>query len=203
MAGRERHCRQIGGVPSGDDQTAGKRIPLDFFHHRGNLVDDAPVRGLPRAPLLAIDGSEIAVLVRPFVPDADAMRLEIGDIGIAAQKPQKLVDDGFPVQLLGGDERKALAQGEPHLTPEKRAGSGPGAIGLIFAVAEYFGEKVEIGLHARTFYRLFAALGNSTGVRPPGGFAIDVRDITQRLSALPDMLPAFLRTRQRCRAWAD
>jgi hypothetical protein len=44
---------------------------------------------------------------------------------------------------------------------------------------------------ARTFYRLFAALGNSIGVRPPGGFAIDVRDIKQRLSALPDVLPAF------------
>src|ERR1700738_2265735 len=165
MARRKRHCRQIGGVPSGDDQTAGKGIALDFLHDIGNLVDDTPVRRLPRAPLLAIDGSEIAVLVRPFVPDADAMRLQIGDIGVAAQKPQKLVDDGFPMQLLGGDERKALAQDKPHLMAEKRAGSGPGAVGLNLAIAQGFGEKIEIGLHARTFYRLFAALGNSPGAK--------------------------------------
>jgi len=74
MAGCERHLRQISGVPSGDDQTAGKRIALDFLHDTGNLVDDMPVRGLPRAPLLAVDRSEIAVLVGPFVPNADALR---------------------------------------------------------------------------------------------------------------------------------
>src|ERR1700737_4977125 len=102
------------------------------------------------------------------------------------------------MHLFGGDERKALAQGKPHLMPEKRAGSGPGAIGLNLAVAENFGEKIEIGLHARTFYRLFAALGNSKGVRPPVGFASDVRDIKQRLGELRDRraryAPAFLQT---------
>ena len=52
--------------------------------------------------------------------------------------------------------------------PEKRAGPGAGAVGLDLAFPENFGEKIEIGLHAQTFYRLFAALGNSTGARPGG-----------------------------------
>src|SRR4029077_6380836 len=133
--------------------------------------DDTPVRGLPRAPLLAIDGSEIAVLVRPFVPDADAMCLQISDVGGAAQKPQKLVYDGFPVQFFGGDERKALAQGDPHLIAEDRARPGASPVRLNFPVAQDFAKKVEVGLHARNFYRVFAALGNSTGARPLTGCA--------------------------------
>jgi hypothetical protein len=85
------------------------------------------------------------------------MRLEIGDIGVALQKPQKLMDDRFPMQLFGGDERKAVREGKAHLIAEDRARSGPGAVGLDLAIAENFGEKIKISLHARTFYRLFAA----------------------------------------------
>src|ERR1700730_2597017 len=97
------------------------------------------------------------------------MRLAIGDIGVAAQKPQKRVDDGFPMQLFGGDERKALAQGKPHLMSKKRAGSGPGAVGLNLAIAQDLGEKIEIGLDARTFSRLWGLMFGvaESGLRMP------------------------------------
>ena len=51
------------------------------------------------------------------------------------------------MQLLGGDERKALAQVKPHLIAENRAGSGSGAIGLNLAIAQDLGEKFEIAMH--------------------------------------------------------
>ena len=81
------HGRKIGRIPGADDQPARKGIAFDFREHVGELIDDAAVRSLPRAPLLAVDGPEIALGVGPFVPNADAMLFEIGNIGIAAQKP--------------------------------------------------------------------------------------------------------------------
>jgi len=50
--------------------------------------------------LPAIDRTEVAVLVGPVVPDRDAVLIEIFDVGVAAQKPQQFVDDGFDMQLL-------------------------------------------------------------------------------------------------------
>ena len=45
--------------------------------------------------------AEIAVLVGPLIPDRDAVFLEIGDVRVAGQKPQQLVDDRFQMQLFG------------------------------------------------------------------------------------------------------
>ena len=59
----------------------------------------------------AIDRPEIAVLVRPLVPDLDAALLQPAHIGLAAQEPQQLIDHRFEVDLLGRDQRKALRAG--------------------------------------------------------------------------------------------
>ena len=69
-----------------------------------------PSGARPGAPLLAVDRAQFAVRVRPFVPDADAVLLQPAHVGVAAQEPQQLVDDGLQVQLLGGDQRKASAR---------------------------------------------------------------------------------------------
>ena len=37
------------------------------------------------------------------------LRLEVGDVGVAREEPQQLVDDRLQVQLLGGDQREAPA----------------------------------------------------------------------------------------------
>ena len=47
----------------------------------------------PAAPLVAVDGPEVAVLVGPLVPDADAAVLQPLHVGVAAQEPQQLGED--------------------------------------------------------------------------------------------------------------
>jgi hypothetical protein len=75
------------------------------------------------------------------------MLLEIGDIRVALEKPQKLVHDRFEVQLLGRDQRKALRKIEAHLPAEDGERSGPRPVALGNAVFENVPEKVEIGAH--------------------------------------------------------
>src|SRR3546814_2261942 len=79
------------------------------------LVDMPAVRRRPGTPLGAIDGTEIDVRVRPFVPDANAVLLQIPDVRVALQEPQQLVDDRLDVQLLGREQRETLGQVEAHL----------------------------------------------------------------------------------------
>jgi len=81
--------------------------------------------------LRAVDRTEIAVLVRPLVPDADPMLPEIGDVGVALQKPQQFVGDRLPVQPLRRQHRKAGGQIEAHLMAEDRAGSRAGPVGAV------------------------------------------------------------------------
>ena len=112
-----------------------------------DLVDQAAIRGFPAAPLLAVDRPEVAVFVGPLVPDADAVRLEVGDVGIALQEPQQLVHDRLQVQLLGRHHREALGQIETHLPAKDRARAGAGAVGFIVPVVENVAHQVEVGLH--------------------------------------------------------
>ena len=43
--------------------------------------------------MVAVERFGVAVVVGPFVPDAHAVFLQIVHVGVAAQKPQQLVDD--------------------------------------------------------------------------------------------------------------
>src|SRR6185369_13985334 len=94
-----------------------------------------------------VDRPEIAVLVGPFVPDADAVLLQVGDVGVALQEPQQFVDDGLEMQLLGGNHREAPAQVETHLPAENGARAGAGAVGFVMAVFEHVTHQVEVLLH--------------------------------------------------------
>src|SRR5215470_16850692 len=153
MARRQRHAFDLGRIPSGDDQPARIGIAADFIDHIGDLIDAAAVRRRPRAPLVAVDRTEIAVLVGPFIPDAHAVLVEIFDIGIAAQEPEQLVDDGFDVQLLGGEKGKATPKVEAHLMAEDRARADAGAVALFDALAEHAFHQVEILAHRALRFR--------------------------------------------------
>src|SRR6185437_5424803 len=109
--------------------------------------DAAPVWRRPRAPLAPVDRAEIAVGVGPFVPDRNAVIVEIFDVGVAAQEPQQLVDDRLEVQLLGGHERKAAPKIEPHLMAEDRARAGAGPVALLHALFQDAFHQVEILAH--------------------------------------------------------
>ena len=79
---------------------------------------------------MAIDRTEVTVFIGPLVPDRDSVVLEILDIGVACNEPQKLVDYRFEVHFLGGEQRKALAQVETHLVAEHALRAGAGAVAL-------------------------------------------------------------------------
>ena len=69
VAGRQRHIFDLSRVPGGDDQAS--RLGVRFYLPKNvrNLVDRPAIGCRPRAPLRAVNWAEIAVFVRPFVPD--------------------------------------------------------------------------------------------------------------------------------------
>ncbi len=96
------------------------------------------------------------MLVRPFVPDADAIVLEVFDVGTALQEPQQFVDDGFQVTLLGGDQRESLRQIEAHLVAEHTGRAGAGAVGFLRAMIEHVLHQIEVLAHVEG--RIIAAV---------------------------------------------
>ena len=87
MAWRQLHLGERADVPRADNQAARVRVGLYIMEQVFHLVCGRAVGVEPRAPLLAVDGTELAVFVRPLVPDRDLILLEILNVGIAAQEP--------------------------------------------------------------------------------------------------------------------
>ena len=112
-----------------------------------DLVDVLAGRRGPRAPLVAVDRSEVAVGVGPLVPDRDAAVLQPLHVGVAAEEPQQLGEDRPGVDLLGGDQREAGGQVEAHLVAEDGAGAGAGPIALLDPLVEDPVEEIEVDLH--------------------------------------------------------
>src|SRR5580765_703768 len=110
MARREGHPLDLAGVPGSDDLSPRARILSDQVDEVRDLVDMAAVRSLPIAPLLAVNRAEIPRVIGPLVPDADLAIIEPANVGVPAQKPQQLDDDGPEVKLLRGQQRKAVAE---------------------------------------------------------------------------------------------
>src|SRR3977135_1432161 len=96
---------------------------------------------------MAIDRTELALLVGPFVPDRDALLLEPAHIGVSGEKPEELVDDGLQMQLLGGDQWEALRQIEAHLVAEDGQCAGSGAVALFQALLEHAFPQIVIVAH--------------------------------------------------------
>ena len=148
MAGRQCHIIDFRRVPGGDDQAPRVRVCVNLRLQVGDLVDDPTTGRRPRAPLRAVDWPKIAVLVRPFVPYRDAVRVEISNVGVALKKPEQLVDNRFQVKFLRRHHREAFGQIEAHLVAEDTV--GPGACAVVFpnAVLTHPEEEIEILLHA-------------------------------------------------------
>src|SRR5699024_3704294 len=101
----------------------------------------------PGPPLVAVDGSQLAGLVGPLVPDPDLALLQPADVGVAAEEPEQLPDDGAKVQALGGEDGEAVGEVEAHLVAEDRQRAGAGAVVLAHALGADPLEEVEVGLH--------------------------------------------------------
>lgn len=116
------------------------------------LSSTLAIGGAPVRPLRAIDAPQVAICIRPFIPNGDATFLQPLHICFAAQEPKQFVDDGLEVNLFRGDERETGAQIEPRLRPKERISAGAGAVGFELALVEHEAEEVEIWLH-RNWWR--------------------------------------------------
>src|ERR1022692_1754182 len=152
MTRRQRHLVDLGCVPSVHDQAPALRI---FFHFRDDFVDLIDAHAIftaPISPLRTVNASEISVLVCPFVPNRHAMFVEIANVGIAAQKPEQLVDDRFEMKFLRREQRESRPGGtqiETRLRAEDRQCACAGAIAARLAVFENKAKEVVILPHAR------------------------------------------------------
>ena len=147
MARRQRHPRDVGDVPGGHDQAARIGVGLDVADQLRDLVDVFAGRRRPRAPLGAVDRTEFAVRIGPFVPDRDAVRLQVLRVGRPRQEPQQFVEDRSGVQLLRRQQREPGGEVEAHLVAEHRTRAGAGPVALDDAVLEHVTHEVEVGLH--------------------------------------------------------
>ena len=151
VTGWQRHRLDLRHVPRTHDQAARIRIGFDLVGDMRDLIDGRTVACVPGPPLRAVDRAQVAVLIGPLVPDRHTVVVQIRDIGIALQKPQKLVDDGFGVNLLGRDHRKPVGQVEPHLVAEHAVGARARAVVLPDAGFADTPHKIEILLHGSLF----------------------------------------------------
>lgn len=147
VARRKRHAVDLGDVPCADDQPARVRIGARSGPRPARSGRYACRRRRPAAPLASVYGAQIAVGVGPFVPNRHAVLAQVGDVRVAAQEPQQLVDDRPQVQPLGRQHGEALAQVEAHLVAERadRARAGP----VVFhrTVRLDMSEQVEVCFH--------------------------------------------------------
>src|SRR3954470_11812348 len=106
----QRHRRDLGWIPCANNQAAAVWIRSDLRDDVINLIDPFAVWAAPIRPLRSINAPEVALRIRPFIPDRDARFVERTNVRVAAQKPKQLVDDRLQVQLLRCQERKILPQ---------------------------------------------------------------------------------------------
>ena len=85
--------------------------------------------------------------ISPFIPNAHTPLLQPMCIGVAAQKPQQLVDDALQVDLLRREKRETVLKIEAHLVSEDADGAGAGAIALLNTLVQYALQQVKILLH--------------------------------------------------------
>ena len=95
--------------------------------------------------MLAVNRTKVAILIGPLVPDCHLVIAQISNVGIAGQEPQKLMNDGAQMQLLGRDERKPFGQVKPHLVSENRFGAGAGPVHAGDTGVQDMVQKIMIG----------------------------------------------------------
>lgn len=149
MTRRQCHCVDKRYVPCRHDQSPRIRIFLDLLDDACDLVIRLPVRPLPTPPLRTVDRTQIAILIRPLVPDRDAVVLQILNVRLALQEPEKLVNDGLCMHLLRREQRKAGSKIETHLIPEHGERSRSRPVIFLRAVILHVPEEIQVLFHAQ------------------------------------------------------
>src|SRR5262245_64341970 len=111
---------------------------------------------------MTIDRTELAALIRPFIPDPHPMFLQIFHVGIARQEPKKLVYDRFQMKFLRRQQRKTFVQRKAHLIAEHRQGAGTRAVVLFRTAAKDEFHQVEILAHRSSILLRLGKVGKFT-----------------------------------------
>lgn len=135
---RQRHTINVGDVPCGHDQPPRMRIGADRVLHFRDLIDRAAVGRGPRSPLVAVNGTEIAIFIGPLVPDRYLVFFQPSDVRIATQEPQQFDNDRPQVQFFGRQQRKTVGKVESQLPTKQAACSGSGTVIAIDAGVDNF-----------------------------------------------------------------
>ena len=121
---------------------------LDKIKHIADLIDGT-VRIIgrgrrPATPLSAVYGTQIAVLIGPFVPNMHIALLQPTHVRGTFQEPQQLIGKSLEKHRLRREQRKILAQVESHLLAEQADGTSARTIGLQRAFRQDLAHKVFI-----------------------------------------------------------
>ena len=138
VAGRKGHLVHLTRVPGTHEHTARIGMIAYQVYDIAQLVYAPAVGGRIAAPLVAVHGAEVSVLVGPFIPDGNLVVLKVFDIGVALDEPQKLVNDRFEMDLLGGQKRSSRREVEAHLVAQNPFGPHSGAVCLDRPLVHYF-----------------------------------------------------------------
>jgi hypothetical protein len=144
---RQAHGIDLADIPCADKHATAIGIGSYQMNQIRDLVDGPAAGCAPVPPLGAVNRPEVAVGVGPLVPDVYPVVREVLDVGVPSEKPQKLVDDALEKQTLGGSDRKALSQVEPHLAAEHAQGAGSGPVGFFHSLAKDVAQEVQVSSH--------------------------------------------------------
>ena len=149
VARGQRHAVHFGHIPCAYQMPAAPGIILQSVNQLGNLVNAAALAIRPGAPLAAVHGPQVAILIGPLIPDAHASLLQPAHIGTAFQKPEKLVNDRAQMQFLGREAREALAQITANLPTEHADSARAGPVFPAHPVGEHIIKQCQILMHSR------------------------------------------------------
>ena len=158
VAGGKGHLANLGDVPCRNNVAAGMGLVPEGGDETRDLVDRVAVGAFPSPPLLAVHRAKLSILIGPIIPDANPVLLEIGNVGVAFEKPKKFVDDRAEMELFCGEAGKSVTEIEADLMAEHREGSRAGPVGAFLPVVEDVLENVKILPHD----------GDSSGERAAG-----------------------------------
>ena len=144
VAGREGHLLDLTNIPGADDEPPAVRILFNLLDDLIDLVDAAAIDRAPITPLRAIDATEIAIGIGPFIPNSHAVLIQIFDVRVSSKEPEQFVNDRFEMEFFGGESGKTILERKASLGAEDGISSGASAVGLEFAVVQNQAEQIEI-----------------------------------------------------------
>src|SRR5204863_3245091 len=110
------------------DQSPTLGISFYLRNDAVDLVDDRAIASAPADPLRAVNWSELAAFIRPFIPDRHPFFIERAHVGVASEEPEQFVDDRLEMELLRGQQRKSFPQIEASLGSENGERSRAGSV---------------------------------------------------------------------------